>query len=152
VAQSDQQPVSLLTFVSCGFGFAGALMLVLTPFLPLAHIELLGESIEVRFGTGGGVTVVLVGVAAAAFPAVAIVRHSPIFATGVIPPAIVAIGWSGWYAFSRIPQMARLADSASLGWGGMLFVFSGPILVIAGMAALIATYGRLRERAEALDP
>ena len=75
----------------------------------------------------------------------------PVWATGMLLTAIVAIGWSGWYTFSRIPELARLADSASLGWGGMLFVFSGPVLMIGGMGALIATYGRLREQQEAAE-
>lgn len=148
VAESDERPLTLFLFVACGFGFAGALMLLLTPFLPLAFIDLLGESIETDLG-GAGWGVFLLGLVAAAFPGAAIARRSPVFATGMILPAIVAIGWSGWYAFSRIPELARLADSASLGSGGMLFVFSGPVLMIGGMAALIATYGRLRQQAEA---
>jgi hypothetical protein len=149
VAQSEDRPLSVILYVSCAFGFAGALMLILTPFLPLARIDLLGESIETDLDRSWGV--VLCGLVAAAFSGVALARRSPVWATGMILPAIVAIGWSGWYAFSRIPELARLADSASLGWGGMLFVFSGPILVIGGMAALIATYGKIRERAEALE-
>ena len=67
-------------------------------------------------------------------------QRNPVYATGMILPAIVAIGWSGWYAFSRIPELARLADSASLGSGGMLFVFSGPVLMIGGLAAIVATH------------
>jgi hypothetical protein len=149
VAQSEDRPLSLFLYVSCGFGFAGALMLVLTPFLPLAHINLLGESIEAPLTAGWGI--VLCGLVAAAFPALAIARHNAAWATGMILPAIVAIGWSGWYAFSRIPELARLADSASLGSGGMLFVFSGPVLIIGGMAALIAAYGKLRQEAEAVE-
>ena len=132
-------------YVGYGLGFAGAAMLVVAPFLPLAYINLLGESIEARPGWGGGGWgLVLCGLVAAAFPAAAIALRNPIWATGVILPSIVAIGWSGWYAFSRIPDMARLADSATLGAGGMLFVFSGPVLLIGGMGALIAAYGRLR--------
>jgi hypothetical protein len=149
VAQSEDRQLSLFLYVSCGFGFAGALMLISTPFLPLAHIDLLGETIEAPLHGGWGI--VLCGLVAAAFPAMAIARGNAAWATGMILPAIVAIGWSGWYAFNRIPELARLADSASLGWGGMLFVFSGPVLIIGGMGALIATYGKLRERAEAVD-
>lgn len=148
MAESDERPLTLFLYVSCGFGFAGALMLLLTPFLPLAYIDLLGESIETDLG-GSGWGVFLLGLAAAAFPGTAIARRSPVWATGMVLPAIVAIGWSGWYTFSRIPELARLADSAALGSGGMLFVFSGPVLMIGGLAALIATYGRLRQQAEA---
>lgn len=150
VAESEERPVALFFYVSCAFGFAGALMLLLTPVLPLAYIDLLGESIETDLGNAGW-GVALLGLLAGACPAAAIARRSPVWATGMILPAIVAIGWSGWYTFSRIPELARLADSASLGWGGMLFVFSGPVLMIAGMGALIATYGRLRQQAGAAD-
>ena len=137
-----RRTLSPFAFVAYGMGFAGAVMLVLTPFLPLAHINLLGESIESEFG-GGAWAVVLTGLVAAACPTLAIVRDNPIWATGIILPGIVAIGWSGWYAFSRIPQLARLADSASLGAGGMLFVFAGPVLLIGGLAAILATHSRM---------
>jgi hypothetical protein len=150
VAQSEERPLALFFYVSCAFGFAGALMLLLTPLLPLAYIDLLGESIETDLG-GSGWGVALCGLAAAGFPALAIAQRNPVFATGMILPAIVAIGWSGWYTFSRIPELARLADSASLGSGGMLFVFAGPVLMIGGLGALIATYGRLRQQAEAVE-
>ena len=86
---------------------------------------------------------VLTGLVAAACPTLAIRRDNPIWATGIILPGIVAIGWSGWYAFSRIPELARLADSASLGAGGMLFVFAGPVLLIGGLAAILATHSRM---------
>jgi len=142
---NGQRTLSPFAFVAYGLGFIGAAMLVLTPFLPMAHINLLGESIESGFG-GGGWAVVLCGVAAAACPGLAIVRDNPLWATGIILPAIVAIGWSGWYAFSRIPELARYADSASLGTGGMLFVFSGPVLLIGGLAAVIATHSYLTRR------
>ena len=147
MAQSEQRPLALFFYVSCAFGFAGALMLLLAPLLPLAYINLLGESLEETLHSAGW-GVALLGLLAGAFPAAAIARRNPLYATGMILPAIVAIGWSGWYAFSRIPEMARLADSASLGWGGMLFVFAGPVLMIGGMGALIATYGRLRAQAD----
>jgi hypothetical protein len=150
VAQSEERPVALFFYVSCAFGFAGALMLLLTPLLPLAFIDLLGESIEAPLG-GSAWGIALLGLVAGAFPAVAISQRNPLWATGMILPAIVAIGWSGWYTFSRIPELARLADSASLGWGGMLFVFAGPVLMIGGLGALIATYGRLRQQAEAAE-
>ncbi|GAA1037176.1 hypothetical protein GCM10009557_49970 [Virgisporangium ochraceum] len=150
MAQSEQRPIALFFYLSCAFGFAGALMLILTPLLPLAYIDLLGESIETDLG-GSGWGVALLGLVAGACPAMAIVQRNPVWATGMLLPAIVAIGWSGWYTFSRIPELARLADSASLGWGGVLFVFSGPVLMIGGMGALIATYGRLREQAEAAE-
>lgn len=150
MAESDERPLNLFLYVACGFGFAGALMLVLTPLLPLAYIDLLGESIETDLG-GSGVGVVLLGLVAAACPGLAIWRRTPVFATGMILPAIVAIGWSGWYTFSRIPELARLADSASLGWGGILFVFAGPVLMIGGMGALIASYGKLRQQVEAAE-
>jgi hypothetical protein len=143
MTDTGQPTLTPFMFVAYGFGFVGAAMLVVAPFLPLAYINLLGESIEARPGFGGGGWgVMLCGVVAAAFPAAAIARRNPVWATGVILPAIVAIGWSGWYAFSRIPDMARLADSATLGTGGMLFVTSGPILLIGGLGALIAAYGR----------
>jgi hypothetical protein len=138
-----QRTLSPFAFVAYGMGFIGAAMLVLTPFLPLAHINLLGESIEARPGlAGGGWGVILTGLAAAAFPGWALAKDNPLWATGMILPGIVAIGWSGWYAFSRIPEMARLADSASLGTGGMLFVFAGPVLLIGGLAAIIATHSK----------
>jgi hypothetical protein len=137
-----RRTVSPFAFVAYGMGFIGAVMLVLTPFLPMAHINLLGESIESGFA-GGGWGVVLCGVVAAACPGLALLRDNPLWATGMILPAIVAMGWSGWYAFSRIPEMARLADSASLGTGGMLFVFSGPVLLIGGLAAILATHNRM---------
>jgi hypothetical protein len=138
-----QRTVSPFAFVAYGMGFIGAAMLVLTPFLPLAHINLLGESIEARQGfAGGGWGVILTGLAAAAFPGLALAKDNPLWATGMILPGIVAIGWSGWYAFSRIPEMARLADSASLGTGGLLFVFAGPVLLIGGLAAIIATHSK----------
>jgi hypothetical protein len=146
VTETGQQaPPSPFLLVAYGLAFTGAAMLVLTPFLPLAHIELLGESIETRESVGGtGWGIVLCGLIAAAFPAAAIVRRNPVWATGVILPAIVAIGWSGYYTLSKVPDQARLADSASLAVGGMLFVFSGPVLMIAGLAAMIATYARFR--------
>jgi hypothetical protein len=137
-----RKSLSPFAYVAYGMGFVGAVMLVLTPFLPMAHINLLGESIESRFA-GGAWAVVLTGVEAAACPTLAIVRDNPIWATGIILPGIVAIGWSGWYAFSRIPELARLADSASLGAGGMLFVFAGPVLLIGGLAAILATHSRM---------
>jgi hypothetical protein len=137
-----QRTLSPFAFVAYGMGFVGAAMLVLTPFLPMAHIRLLGETIESDFA-GGGWAVVLCGLVAAAFPGLALLRANPIWATGMILPGIVAIGWSGWYAFSRIPELARYADSASLGSGGMLFVFSGPVLLIGGLAAIIATHSYL---------
>jgi hypothetical protein len=136
-----RRTLSPFAFVAYGMGFIGAAMLVLTPFLPLAHINLLGETIESRLG-GVGWGVALIGLAAAACPGLALAKDNPLWATGMILPGIVAIGWSGWYAFSRIPEMARLADSASLGTGGMLFVFAGPVLLIGGLAAIIATHSK----------
>ncbi len=136
-----RRTVSPFAFVAYGMGFIGAAMLVLTPLLPLAHINLLGERIEVGFsGVGWGIA--LTGLVAAAFPGLALAKENPLWATGMILPGIVAIGWSGWYAFSDIPERARLADSASLGAGGMLFVFSGPVLLIGGLAAIIATHAK----------
>jgi hypothetical protein len=131
--------LSPFAYVAYGLGFVGAVMLVLTPFLPVAHISLLGETIESGFA-GGGWGVVLCGLAAAAFPGLALARANPMWATGMILPGIAAIGWSGWYAFSRIPELAKYADSASLASGGMLFVFSGPVLLIGGLAAIVATH------------
>jgi hypothetical protein len=144
VAQTSEgrKTLSPFAFVAYGMGYAGAVMLVLVPFLPLAHINLLGESIESDFD-GGAWAVILTGLVAAACPTLAITRDNPIWATGIILPGIVAIGWSGWYAFSRIPELARFADSASLGTGGMLFVFAGPILLIGGLAAILATHSRM---------
>jgi hypothetical protein len=141
---SGQRTQSLFAFVAYGLGFIGAAMLVLAPFLPLAHINLLGETIEAEFSVGWGI--VICGLVAAAFPTAALMRDNPLYATGMILPGIVAIGWSGWYAFSRIPELARLADSASLGTGGMLFVFSGPVLLIGGLAAIVATHSRMTAR------
>ena len=135
-----QRTLSPFAFVAYGMGVIGAVMLMATPFLPLAHINLLGESIEARMDFPEGAGVVLTGLVAAALPALARVRNNPMWATGIILPGIVAIGWSGWYAFSRIPELARLADSASLGTGGTLFVFAGPVLLIGGLAAIIATH------------
>lgn len=137
-----RRTLSPFAFVAYGMGYIGAAMLVLTPFLPMAHINLLGESIESEFA-GGAWAVVLTGLVAAACPTLAIRRDNPIWATGIILPGIVAIGWSGWYAFSRIPELARLADSASLGAGGTLFVFAGPVLLIGGLAAILATHSRM---------
>jgi hypothetical protein len=146
VTQTSDEPRILhpFAFVAYGMGFIGAGMLLLVPFLPLAHIRLLGESIEARGGfLDGGWAVMLTGLVAAACPTAAMVRDNPMWATGMILPGIVAFGWSGWYAFSRIPEMARLADSASLASGGMLFVFSGPVLLIGGLAAILATHHHL---------
>jgi hypothetical protein len=141
---SGRRTRSPFAFVAYGLGFVGAAMLVLTPFLPLAHINLLGETIEAEPGfSGSDWGIVLCGLVAAGFPAAALVRDNPLYATGMILPGIVAIGWSGWYAFSRIPELARLADSVSLGTGGMLFVFAGPVLLIGGLAAIVATHSRM---------
>src|ERR1051325_1371153 len=112
-------------YVACGFGFLGALLLLITPLLPLAYITVIGEVVEPPLAHGWLVAVL--GLAAAAGPAMAIVRRDPLWATAMIVPAIVAIGWSGWQAFSNLPEKAQYAESASLGSGGMLFVFSGPV-------------------------
>jgi hypothetical protein len=141
---NGQRTRPLFAFVAYGMGFIGAAMLVLTPFLPLAHVRLLGETIEVQpGGSGADWGIAFCGLVAAALPATALVRDNPLYATGMILPGIVAIGWSGWYAFGRIPELARLADSVSLGSGGMLFVFSGPALLIGGLAAIVATHSRM---------
>lgn len=138
-----QRTLPLFAFVAYGLGFVGAAMLIATPFLPIAHINLLGETIDTRMDFASGTGVVLTGVVAAALPVLARMRGNPMWATGLILPGIVAIGWSGWYAFSRIPELARLADSAGLGAGGTLFVFSGPVLLIGGLAAILATHAHL---------
>jgi hypothetical protein len=132
-------PPAPFAFVAYGMAFVGAALLILTPFLPMAHLELLGESIVVRPGLGGGGWgVVLCGVAAAAIAGLAIARHNPVWATAEALVGVAAIGWSGWYSLIRLPELARLADSASLGWGGLAFVTAGPILIVAALAALIA--------------
>jgi hypothetical protein len=124
-------------FVAYGMAFAGALLLVLTPLLPLAHLELLGETVEPGLG-GSGWGVALCGLVAGGLAGLAIARRDPLWVTGVALVGLVAIAWSGWYAFVRLPDLARLADSASLGSGGIAFVTAGPILLIAGLAGFIA--------------
>jgi hypothetical protein len=139
-ATSTTRTVSPFAYIAYGMAFAGALLLVLAPFLPLAYVEVLGESVEVEPGLGSaGWGVVLCGVAAAALAGVAIVRRNPLWVTGVALVGLVAMVWSGWYAFVKLPDAARFADSASLGWGGITFVTAGPVLLIAATAAFIAS-------------
>jgi hypothetical protein len=126
---------------------AGALLLVIVPWPPLASVEVFSETVDIRPGAQGW-GIVATGVAAAALAITALVRRNPLWAAGVILPGLVAMVWSGWWAFVRLPEIARLADAASLSWGGIGFVLAGPALVLSGTLAMFAV---LQDRSSRQD-
>jgi hypothetical protein len=126
-----------LTAIAGGVAILGATLLIITPWPAMATVELFSESVDVRPG-GERWGIVATGLVAAALGVLTLRTRNPLWTTLAVLPGILAIGWSGWWVFSKIAELAQFADSVSLGPGGIAFVLSGPVLIASSLLALLA--------------
>jgi hypothetical protein len=134
---------SPLTVVAGVGALIGAALLIIAPWPPMARVEVFSESVDVRPPAVEGWGIVATGLVAVVLAVLTLVRRNSLWASLVVLPGLVAIGWSARWVFVKLPDMAQFADAASIGLGGVAFVLSGPILIASSLLAFLAArFGR----------